>query len=504
MKCYNTNKTKLKVGAVSATMLYLFLHTSCNFRPEQRMDVIDIENASDSIVIVFNKNEQNNQYATTSFYNTNRIIYYTDEYLKKEKEIRNNDQNDTVIFKTKRPYVLVDVLYNLVTFNYYLEKGDSLIVDFKDNIPFAHVKNRVTAHHDINYSLYEKKHLHRPLKMENIPTLQFQAMAESPESIVESMTKEFNKSLHYIDSLERQGSISAPTKALFSKVNRTNLSVALLRDVYKPFSDSISKALPLNEFINNDSMLFYGFFRDFLHWKYLNSDILSVKRTKHAQGVSLDYKDAYDKVKKEVTNVAVRNHLLFYCLQMIHEEDSRENFTTYLTAFRNDVNDSLYAAYVSKNYNETLIDASGSSLIVNVLKDRKVEFADYINQLNGQVVYVDLWASWCVPCRVAMPTTQLLKKELRGQSIVFVYLSLDENFGNWEAAIEEEGLFDDRNSFLLLNPKGAGLPKQIELKSIPRYLIYNKRGELVNHNAPGPTSDDLKSTLLKYLSEEGS
>jgi hypothetical protein len=78
-----------------------------------------------------------------------------------------------------------------------------------------------------------------------------------------------------------------------------------------------------------------------------------------------------------------------------------------------------------------------------------------------------------------------------------VYLSLDEKFSNWEKAVGEEGLVND--SYILLNQKEASLLKEINLKMIPRYLLYEKDGKLVNINAPGPDSEEIRSFLDEKL-----
>lgn len=50
-----------------------------------------------------------------------------------------------------------------------------------------------------------------------------------------------------------------------------------------------------------------------------------------------------------------------------------------------------------------------------------------LSQLNGKFVFLNLWASWCVPCRVEMPTIQRLYDKLKSnKNIVFVVLSDDE------------------------------------------------------------------------------
>lgn len=42
---------------------------------------------------------------------------------------------------------------------------------------------------------------------------------------------------------------------------------------------------------------------------------------------------------------------------------------------------------------------------------------------------------------------------------------------------------------------------QLNIKAIPRYLIYNKKGQLIHKNAPGPNSKEIRVLLTKELEE---
>src|SRR5688572_10374333 len=58
------------------------------------------------------------------------------------------------------------------------------------------------------------------------------------------------------------------------------------------------------------------------------------------------------------------------------------------------------------------------------LKTLTGEAVDF-NQFKGKVVFINLWATWCGPCRVEMPSIQELYNEIDKEKIQFVMLSLD-------------------------------------------------------------------------------
>ncbi len=49
-----------------------------------------------------------------------------------------------------------------------------------------------------------------------------------------------------------------------------------------------------------------------------------------------------------------------------------------------------------------------------------------LSELRGQVVLIDFWASWCVPCRLSLPALRDLQAEFAGQRLVVVTISVDE------------------------------------------------------------------------------
>lgn len=125
---------------------------------------------------------------------------------------------------------------------------------------------------------------------------------------------------------------------------------------------------------------------------------------------------------------------------------------------------------------------------------------DQIAEENkGKVILIDFWASWCKPCREEMKKMPKFKKSFEGKNIVYVYVSLDIDEAKWKQAIEEEGISNAYN-FIRSQVKGSKILKGQIVQAIPRYMIINKQGELINNNAPRP-GKELRKELEKYLAE---
>ncbi len=126
----------------------------------------------------------------------------------------------------------------------------------------------------------------------------------------------------------------------------------------------------------------------------------------------------------------------------------------------------------------------------------KVKFEDIIKQHKGKYVLVDLWASWCVPCIEEIPAWQALKKNYSSDEIAFLNVSLDRDFLKWRDHIRQFPN-DSLSNYLLLHQTSAALVKQIGLSSIPRYLLYDREGNIINLDAPPPSDPELKRILDK-------
>lgn len=119
---------------------------------------------------------------------------------------------------------------------------------------------------------------------------------------------------------------------------------------------------------------------------------------------------------------------------------------------------------------------------------KEVSFA----QFKGKVVYVDLWASWCVPCIREVPHLKQLEKEFEGKSIAFVSISIDSNVDAWKRKSEQLDLHGNQ----FINSDNS-LGKALNVNGIPRFLIYGADGNLVDGNAPRPSDTRTKPMLEK-------
>lgn len=118
-----------------------------------------------------------------------------------------------------------------------------------------------------------------------------------------------------------------------------------------------------------------------------------------------------------------------------------------------------------------------------------------IDQYKGKVVYIDLWASWCAPCRYETPFLQkLVNKYKHNSSMQFISIAVMDQYEKWKAA-----LIKDQPDWLQLFDQDTAVRNAYVANSIPKFILVNKKGNIVSFDAPSPSS---QVQLEKLLEEE--
>jgi len=104
------------------------------------------------------------------------------------------------------------------------------------------------------------------------------------------------------------------------------------------------------------------------------------------------------------------------------------------------------------------------------LDGKMVSLTDY----KGKVVFLNIWATWCPPCREEMPSMEKLYKELKGEDFEILAVSIDASGAKAVAPFMNEY----RLSFpALLDPEGT-IQQLYRTRGIPESFIIDKKGVL--------------------------
>lgn len=114
-----------------------------------------------------------------------------------------------------------------------------------------------------------------------------------------------------------------------------------------------------------------------------------------------------------------------------------------------------------------------------------------LQSLKGKKVFVNLWASWCPPCRAEMPSIQSLQQTVNKDKAVFVMLSLDESFDKAKQYINSSKI-----KLPFYYPAG-NLPSLFNVPGIPATFIFDEQGKLIRKIEGGSDydSDEFRNLL---------
>ena len=158
--------------------------------------------------------------------------------------------------------------------------------------------------------------------------------------------------------------------------------------------------------------------------------------------------------------------------------------------------DSLLYPYMDKvKVDKTILDKEYKTL------------NELFSEFKGQTLFIDLWATWCMPCRseMRMEILKPLDVELEKRNIRKLYLSVDDNERDslWKRSIDVLKLsgYHHRVGKKLYKDIQRQVYK-IEQFSVPRYLLWEKDGQLLSIDLPRPSTGkkllDEIDRLLNY------
>lgn len=119
-----------------------------------------------------------------------------------------------------------------------------------------------------------------------------------------------------------------------------------------------------------------------------------------------------------------------------------------------------------------------------------------LSKLHGQAVLVNLWATWCPPCRAEMPTIQKLYQEYKDQG--FIVLALDMTYQDDPSAIVPF-INEFSLTFPILLEETGETAAAYQLRSMPSSFFINRDGTISEVIIGGPMSEALLRTRIENI-----
>lgn len=201
-------------------------------------------------------------------------------------------------------------------------------------------------------------------------------------------------------------------------------------------------------------------------------------------------------IDKNFPNGYAKNKLMFDHLR--YGLSPNENLETVYEIYKNSNPDSKNLEEISTRYAllKTILPGNASPKFdYENFKGGTVSLSD----LSGKYVYIDVWATWCGPCLNEIPFLQEVEKDYEGKNIQVVSISIDveRDYDKWRNMVETKSL-----GGLQLMADNNWQSKFVEdygILGIPRFILVDPEGNIVQADAPRPSDPELRTLLDELL-----
>jgi thiol-disulfide isomerase/thioredoxin len=177
------------------------------------------------------------------------------------------------------------------------------------------------------------------------------------------------------------------------------------------------------------------------------------------------------------------------------------NMNAYLPLAKNErIKEQFLECYKKAERAFTNISIPAEARVYDYRSEKAEDYLSHIlGQYKGKVVYIDIWATWCGPCKKMFPFSKKLYSGLPQKDIVFVYLCVDSPALSWKKVIAENGLTGEH--YLVPDNVYKALQTELEFNGIPHYVLVDRRGTIIHKNARRPDDSDLKKDIGALLKD---
>jgi thiol-disulfide isomerase/thioredoxin len=195
---------------------------------------------------------------------------------------------------------------------------------------------------------------------------------------------------------------------------------------------------------------------------------------------------------KALKSQSIKNRLILNGVNDINIDNA--NYKNTYNEFISITNDPKTKEVLTTNYNNTLAVEPGKPSPTFNYENQKGGTTS-LESLKGKYVYIDVWATWCGPCRQEIPSLEKVEEQFKGRNIVFVSISVDNSKDRekWSKLVTEKKM----SGIQLLADKefDSKFIKEYNIQGIPRFILIDANGNIVNAKAPKPSDPKLIELL---------
>lgn len=222
--------------------------------------------------------------------------------------------------------------------------------------------------------------------------------------------------------------------------------------------------------------------------------------------IPVSTKDYLELYAQRIKNDQVRSAFLLEVLNNTLQKGFSDDFSNYLTIaakYMNTDSDKEKLAVIKEKYSQlqernkpVSRGTIAPDFMAKDINGKEFRLSDY----KGKVVLVDFWFTGCSPCKAEMPHLEKMAREMKDENIQFISMSLDTGEGllqAWKEFIAKKG--DETLNLNLPGGFKSPIVKQYLIRGVPRILIVDKEGRIVDAYAKRPSDPKLRKQLEELL-----
>lgn len=111
-----------------------------------------------------------------------------------------------------------------------------------------------------------------------------------------------------------------------------------------------------------------------------------------------------------------------------------------------------------------------------------------------KLTIIDIWASWCAPCRIKHPYYANFYKKLKDKGLEIVSLSIDKNSDDWKKAVNDDGMI--WKNFMIEGGIKNEFITKLNIEAVPANFVVNRKNQIIGKNL---TIEQMNALLYKQL-----
>jgi len=211
----------------------------------------------------------------------------------------------------------------------------------------------------------------------------------------------------------------------------------------------------------------------------------SYLKMKHSK-IKIDLYNSLQFISTHFSNRIIIDYLSYYQLNFYLLNSKRKVDKKSLNLFYTLCNNKQFSDEIKTDFNQS---------IHSVFLKKLIEKSGY------KLILIDFWASWCKPCLEEIPYSKKRIKEY--PQVKYLFISIDKSKSAWLNETQKRTeLFNSSNSYLINEIEDMELLNKLKITTIPRFVLLNQKGEIINSNFPRPSDPNFKLFIDEILDKQ--